>query len=42
MTDAFHDLHRVARDRNLPLRAAAYLLAVQRVAAAETHRGFAG
>lgn len=42
MTDSFHDVHKLAKDRHLPLRSAAYLLAVQRVAAAESHRGFAG
>ncbi|KAI8474238.1 MAG: glutamate dehydrogenase [Monoraphidium minutum] len=42
MTDAFHDMHRVAKDRGVPLRVAAYVMAVQRVAAAESHRGFAG
>jgi glutamate dehydrogenase/leucine dehydrogenase len=40
MTDSFHDMHRVAKDRHVPLRTGAYILAVQRVAAAERHRGF--
>jgi len=40
MTDGFHDLHRVAKDRGVPLRVGAYVMAVQRVAAAEKHRGF--
>lgn len=40
MTDAFHDMHRVAKDQGVPLRVGAYIMAVQRVAAAESHRGF--
>jgi glutamate dehydrogenase/leucine dehydrogenase len=42
MSDAFHDVHRVAKDRGVTLRTAAYVLAVERVARAESHRGFAG
>ena len=42
MTDAFRDVHRVAKDHGVPLRVGAYVMAVQRVAAAESHRGFAG
>ena len=40
MTDAYSAMHKVASSRKLPLRAAAYTLAVGRVAAAEVHRGF--
>jgi glutamate dehydrogenase/leucine dehydrogenase len=42
MTDSFRDIHRVSKDRGVPLRVAAYLTAVQRVAASEVNRGFAG
>ncbi|GBF99966.1 glutamate dehydrogenase [Raphidocelis subcapitata] len=40
MTDAFHDMHRLAKDRGVPLRVGAYMLACSRVASAEKHRGF--
>ena len=40
MTDAFEEVHKVSKDRGVPLRVAAYMLAVQRVASAECHRGF--
>lgn len=40
MTDAFHSIARLAAERKLPLRTAAFVLAVQRVADAERHRGF--
>ena len=40
MTDAFHDVHKLSKAAGVPLRVGAYMLAVQRVAAAESHRGF--
>lgn len=40
MTDVFHTMRKSAADHKVPLRAAAYLLAVTRVADAEQHRGF--
>jgi glutamate dehydrogenase/leucine dehydrogenase len=42
MTDSFRDMHRCAKSLGVPLRVGAYALAVQRVAAAEAQRGFAG
>lgn len=40
MTDAYHNISKIAADHKVPLRVAAYLLAVKRVATAEQHRGF--
>eukprot|EP00878_Enallax_costatus_P010319 GHUV01010769.1.p1 GENE.GHUV01010769.1~~GHUV01010769.1.p1 ORF type:complete len:399 (+),score=80.78 GHUV01010769.1:457-1653(+) len=40
MTDAFHQINKIAKVHKVPLRTAAFLLAVQRVADAEKHRGF--
>lgn len=40
MTDAFHQINTIAKAHKVPLRTAAFLLAAQRVADAEKHRGF--
>jgi glutamate dehydrogenase/leucine dehydrogenase len=40
MTDAYHQISKIAADHKVPLRVAAFLLAVKRVAQAEQHRGF--
>jgi glutamate dehydrogenase/leucine dehydrogenase len=40
MTDAYHQINTLATDHKVPLRVAAFLLAVKRVADAERHRGF--
>jgi glutamate dehydrogenase/leucine dehydrogenase len=40
MTDAYHQISKLADSHNLPLRVGAFLLAVKRVADAEKHRGF--
>jgi glutamate dehydrogenase/leucine dehydrogenase len=40
MTDAYHQISKIAADHKLPLRTAAFVLAVKRVADAEIHRGF--
>lgn len=40
MTDAYHQIGKIAADHKVPLRVAAFLLAVKRVAQAEQHRGF--
>uniref|UniRef100_A0A383WAP6 Glutamate dehydrogenase n=1 Tax=Tetradesmus obliquus TaxID=3088 RepID=A0A383WAP6_TETOB len=40
MTDAYHQINTLATDHKVPLRVAAYVLAVKRVADAERHRGF--
>lgn len=40
MTDAYQQIDKIAADHKVPLRVAAYVLAVKRVAQAEQHRGF--
>lgn len=40
MTDAYHQISKIAADHKVPLRTAAFVLAVKRVADAEIHRGF--
>ena len=40
MTDAFAHMYKVAEMHKVPLRVAGFLVAVERVAQAEKHRGF--
>ena len=40
MTDAFRAVFQVAQDRKVPMRTAAFVLALERVAKAERRRGF--
>lgn len=40
MTAAFEDVWRVASEKGLPLRTAAFVVALQRVTRAHLHRGF--
>jgi glutamate dehydrogenase (NAD(P)+) len=40
MTDAFSAFHKVSKDSHMPLRTAAYMKALQRVATAQINRGF--
>jgi len=40
MTDAFRNIWEIHTNRNIPLRTAAFVLALQKVVQAEVHRGF--
>ena len=40
MTDSFRSIWRIHKDNALPLRTAAFVLALQRVTRARIHRGF--
>jgi glutamate dehydrogenase (NAD(P)+) len=40
MTSAFHDVHDVTRRRQVPMRDAAYMVAIGKVAAACRDRGW--
>ncbi len=40
MTDAFHSIWTTHKQKNIPLRVAAFVVALQRVTRAEIHRGF--
>ena len=40
MTDAFASFYKLSKDSHLPLRTAAYVKALQRVAMAQINRGF--
>lgn len=40
MTEAFHSIWAIHKERNIPLRTAAFTLALQRVTRAHLHRGF--
>lgn len=40
MTDAFHKIWAIHKDKGVPLRVAAFIKALQEVTRAEIHRGF--
>lgn len=40
MVDAFHNIHKIRLERDIPYRTAAFVKALMRVTRAHLHRGF--